>query len=174
MTQSNNKCNRNCNCCKILCQGPMGPPGPPGTLVLSNYLTSRVTISGLTVPRGDTVTFGRVIDRHGDNITHAENTDTFTLVGGQTYQITFSINGLNTNTINPQGMSFQLQINGNTQDSRVQTQNSNPNSPFSSGTAIAYVTVPQAKTWHIRIINNGLDNFVNVNGNISILQITNN
>lgn len=182
----NNNCHSKhdkcCNC-KCGCQGPpgpqgpkgdtgpQGPPGPQGTLVLSNYLTSRVTHSS-SVASSDLVVYGHVVDSNGTNISHATDTPIFTLARGQTYQVTFSLNGLASNSV--QGMTFALKINNFITDTRIVSQNTEQYTTYNVGTAIGYVTVPPTSDYEISIINLGLDSFSLLNGNISILQITNN
>lgn len=152
-------------------QGPRGPQGPPGTLVLSNYLTSRVS-SSQTLGTNAPLVFGPILVSHGDNISHIDNTSVFTLQGGQTYMIEFSVSGIFNSGLD-YGMYFSLVASNFASDTRIVSQNTG-NSAYNCGWASTFITVPIGYTVDIQIINLGTNVISSVNGHISILQITNN
>lgn len=149
--------------------GATGPQGATGGFVLSSYITSRAI--GETISPNEAIIYGNAISSNGTNITHDTGTSTFTLQGGYTYNIQFSVNGLNETQL--QGFSFALKINNFITDCRVVSQNISGKGTYDSGATYHFLKVRGGTTSVITIVNIGIDTIQLVNSNISILQISN-
>lgn len=150
-------------------QGPTGPQGVTGEFMLSSYMTAKSV--GSIVPPNEKILFGGAISKNGANIMHLANTTEFTLAGGHTYFIQFSVNGISQERI--QGFFFALMVGEFITDSRVASQNTANSNGYNSGAAYHFLRVRDNTTASIQIVNIGLDTIDLANANISILQISN-
>ncbi|MEF9951018.1 MAG: hypothetical protein RR840_02095 [Clostridium sp.] len=132
-----------------------------------NYLTSKVTNIQAVSPNGFIV-YGPYIDACGMHISHQENSEDFFLQGGQTYKVSYTVNGSVVDSTD--GMHFALIVNNVVTETGIDCQNLS----YNSGWAEGYVVVPTGQTYTIKIKNTGQSNIMNIKSFVSISQVTNN